>query len=193
MTLAVSSLEYRKKKGQIDGVNVVRMGIMKDGRTVFMLKDIGYWICPPYITLTTNGKGRNGLRLTYVCNDRRKLSWTIMSWSRSGFMDIVSQCLRICYDDGYLFSKRVRRTFFDTKPVPADTNFIAMNVPKTLQDHYHATHIQLYRNKDETHKQFSNRVQQAHTKLIWLFRTKYRITINEALTFHPNNPILYEI
>lgn len=191
MSLAVSSFEYRKKKGQIDGVNVVRMGIMKDGRTVFMLKDIGYWICPPYVTLSTNGQGI--VRLTYMCNDRRRLSWNIVSWSRSKFMDAVSQCLRVCFDDGYLFSKRVRRTFFDVKSVPHDTDFVSMNIPKALHDHYKATHLQFRRMLNETYKQFSSRIQQAHTKIIRLFRTKYRITIDEALTFYPNNPILYEI
>lgn len=193
MTAAVSSLEYRKKKGQLDGLNVVRVGLLKDNRSVFMLKDIGYWICPPYVTFSTNGKGI--LRLTYQYRDGHRQIWNIAKWSRSAFMDVASRCLRACYDDGYLFSKRIRRTFFNAIPVSKVNKVMTITIPKALHSYYdnHCNYIQLRRRVDEPYRRFSERVQQVHAKLVWLFKMRYRITIDEALTFYPNNPILYEL
>lgn len=191
MALAVSSLKYRKKKGQVDGMNVIRMGLLKDHRTVFMLKGIGYWICPPYVSLSTNGKSI--LRLSYQCNDGRKFSWSITTWSRAHFTDALSQCLRLCCDDGFLFSKRVRRTFFTPKKPEPNALFFTINIPKALHSHFHHSHIQLWKQSNETSDQFSQRASKEQSDLVRLFRSKFCTTIEEAMTFHHNNPILYEI
>lgn len=185
-----SGLAARKLKKQIDGINVTRIGMMKDHRAVYYFKDIGYWICPPYITLYNN---KDTLRVGYLETNQKRVSWTVEYYTRLNLTNALSYAVRQCKDAGFLFSRPVDRTFFQPRRVRRDMKSYSLRVPLALRESTGTTCISVCRGNVEPLSKFEERVIERHAVLTTRFRSLYSISIEEALTIYPNNPILYEL
>lgn len=175
---------------RIYGHKLKRIGYTKTKRAVYYLEGKGYWICPPYISMsacaTTTG---HPVVITFSPYQQPTVS-LMARGDRKDILDKLSKVVRMVADAGYLFDLPVQRCYFKLPYTIPKSNLISFMQPQS--DGSRKT-IGVQLRKGERPLDFVERARERKKELIAEFRKEHTITVEDALTFHNVNPLLYEL
>lgn len=184
----------RRKPACIYRHKLKRVGLSRSNRTVYYLEGKGYWICPPYISVYSSvGVGKMvGVAFTPFKGEH------VVRYANGTLQDIVAQiaeAVRDCANAGYLFDVGIDRRFLQLPYTLVRSKTYNLKPPACVCAMIGKPNknIQMVATKDESAMAFLERCRRYKASLIEQFRKAHTITVAEALTFHPINPLLYEL
>lgn len=191
-----SVAERSEEKVIIKGF-ISRVGLTDKSATVYRILGLGYWIAPIGISIIAADSGNGRIVSKASLNGTRAGNSTMLrNGSLAAVKEGIAKVLR--YQDGILglFSASVNHRWLDehqfsTSP-HGDGFLVQVAAAVAVQDVYNRTnYIGCYTDESGSERlELEKKAIQLKREMVALFRKRYQLTVEEALTFHKENPLL---
>lgn len=170
------------------GRHAVKYGTDINGRTICWFRYHGFYVLPPYVTVDIFN--HTSVKFCYSCRNGRRFSMLAFADRPGDVLRVLTETIKTVFDDGYLFSIKVRRNWIDDPQGRINETGITpigyVPIPIALRP-YHPSkekNIRVGRvNPEMTYSELCKAIEkEAYCLRDWFINT-FSMTVDEALTF----------
>lgn len=193
--VSARSIGYRATRRVYLKGKVRAVGLDKHNLTVYHFQGLGYWICPPFVSLCETEVGNLLIRAGSILSGKRVK--TVSPFTPDKIKEAMAYVLSNLAKHGVLFSHPTTARDLSTKSVEiceASTNnsssgySVVVGIRQGVTDVYGTKKIKRYCVSYATARKNAEELTALKIEMIELFRKRYSITVEEALVFHKENP-----
>lgn len=177
-----------------------REGVTEDGLTVFLLRGLGYFVCPPFLHISYH---HGIITLCYASPLRGRVRRSAKEGDTEKLKAVLTDIVEVIHKEGFLFNSRVRRDWFMKDNVSVKSSRyhegrrknVEVRLPnalgKLLGKKAKTKHVATIDIDDPTisERRIREMAGEKANQLRKTFRDRCTVTPDEVLVFHQGNPL----